>query len=121
MNREFEMCGRLAIARHPNIVETKGYWYCDETLTTRKINLMMEFVPQTLRSILAYLKDHQMRIKATRAGEYMFQVAAAASPLRLPLPSATLALHRTTPVNLRQWRLLGRSWAAPSSTSRRRV
>jgi hypothetical protein len=82
LNRELRMCSVLAPARHPFIVEVKGYWYTEDTdegtPNLRKLHLMMEFVPQSLRSVLTYLNAHQMRMKASRATEYAFQVGTAA-------------------------------------------
>ena len=68
----------LAAAQHPFVVQVKGHWYTEdpEQANVRKLHLMMEFVPQTLRSVLVYLNAHEMRMKASRATEYSFQVRA---------------------------------------------
>ena len=78
LNRELRICSILAAARHPFIVQVKGHWYTEdpEQANVRKLHLMMEFVPQTLRSVLVYLNAHEMRMKASRATEYSFQVRA---------------------------------------------
>ena len=52
VNRELETCMRLASDPHPNVVQLLGYWTeDDDEERKRTLYLVMEFVPETLRSV----------------------------------------------------------------------
>ena len=70
MNRELDTCIQLASKNHPNIVKLFGYWIDKSILC-----LVMEFMPQTLFSVLDYLAKEKMRMKTDRMKRLMFQLA----------------------------------------------
>lgn len=71
-NRELDICIRVSSDNHPNIVKLLKYW-------TEKniIYLVMEFMPETLRSLLNNLEIEKMRMKIDRMNHLMFQLACA--------------------------------------------
>ena len=72
VNRELETCKVLASENHPNIVQLLGYWIENTTLF-----LVMEFMPETLNSLLERLLLEKMRIKICLMNELMLQLACA--------------------------------------------
>ena len=72
VNRELETCKQLASENHPNIVQLLGYWIENTTLF-----LVMEFMPETLNSLLKRLLLAKMRIKICLMNELMLQLACA--------------------------------------------
>ena len=72
VNRELETCKRLASENHPNIVQLLGYWIENPTLF-----LVMEFMPETLNSLLDRLLLGKMRMKMCLMNELMLQLACA--------------------------------------------
>ena len=41
------------------------------------LNLVLEYVPRTMRCVLSFLSTHRMRMKASRVQIYMFQLTRA--------------------------------------------
>lgn len=74
-NRELEICRILSRGNHPNICGGQGFYITQSTASTRVLHLILEFVPESLRSVLNYLKERSMRMKCFRAKVYMFQLA----------------------------------------------
>jgi serine/threonine protein kinase len=72
MNRELDTCIQLASKNHPNIVKLFGYWIDKSVLY-----LIMEFMPQTLCSVLDRLAVEKMRMKTDRMKNLMFQLSRA--------------------------------------------
>jgi glycogen synthase kinase 3 beta len=72
VNRELETCNVLASENHPNIVQLLGYWIENKTLF-----LVMEFMPETLNSLLERLLLEKMRMKICLMNELMLQLARA--------------------------------------------
>ena len=72
VNRELETCKRLASENHPNIVKLLGYWIENTTLF-----LVMEFMPETLNSLLERLSFAKMRMKMCLMNKLMHQLACA--------------------------------------------
>ena len=72
VNRELETCKVLASENHANIVQLIGYWIENKTLF-----LVMEFMPETLNSILERLLLAKMRMKICLMYELMLQLACA--------------------------------------------
>lgn len=72
VNRELETCKQLASENHPNIVQLLGYWIENTTLF-----LVMEFMPETLNSLLKRLLLAKMRMKICLMNELMLQLACA--------------------------------------------
>ena len=70
VNRELDTCIQLARKNHPNIVKLFGYW-----ISNRVLYLVMEFMPQTLGSVLNRLSGEKMRMKMDRMKRLMFQLA----------------------------------------------
>jgi len=70
VNRELETCKRLTSENHPNIVQLLGYWIENTTLF-----LVMEFMPETLNSLLERLLLGKMRMKMCLMNELMLQLA----------------------------------------------
>lgn len=79
VNRELEICMILAPENHPNIVKFLGYWI--ENTTPSILYLVMEFVPETLRSVLSSLADEKMRMKTDRMITLMRQLSHALNHL----------------------------------------
>ena len=75
VNREAEVCKMLAAGNHPNIVEVKGIYFTSDQ--ERTMNLVMEHMPQTMRSVLSFLSERDMRMKAAHVQIYMYQLARA--------------------------------------------
>ena len=73
VNRELEICMILAPENHPNIVQFLGYWI--ENTIPSILYLVMEFVPETLRSVLDQLNDQKMRMKTDRMISLMRQLS----------------------------------------------
>lgn len=65
----------LAAGNHPNIVDVKGIYFT--VGQGRTMNLVLEHVPQTMRSVLSYLAKRDMRMKSSRVQIYMYQLARA--------------------------------------------
>ena len=64
VNREVEICKRMAAANQLNIVEVIGVYFTahkhhQHTLT---MNLVMEYVPQTMRSVLSCLSRRVLQM-----------------------------------------------------------
>ena len=76
VNREAEVCKMLAAGNHPNIVEVKGIYFTADQ-QGRTMNLVLEYVPQTMRSVLSFLAKRDMRMKSSRVQIYMYQLARA--------------------------------------------
>jgi len=72
VNRELETCKQLASENHPNIVQLLGYWIENTTLF-----LVMEFMPETLNSLLKRLLLAKMRMKFCLMNELILQLACA--------------------------------------------
>ena len=72
MNRELDTCIQLASKKHPNIVKLFGYWI-DKSI----LYLVMEFMPETLFSVLDHLAKEKMRMKTDRMKHLMCQLASA--------------------------------------------
>lgn len=72
VNRELETCKQLASENHPNIVQLLGCWIENTTLF-----LVMEFIPETLNSLLKRLLLSKMRMKICLMNELMLQLACA--------------------------------------------
>ena len=72
VNRELETCKQLASENHPNIMQLLGYWIENTTLF-----LVMEFMPETLNSLLKRLLLAKMRMKICLMNELMLQLACA--------------------------------------------
>ena len=77
VNRELDVCCKLAFDDHPNIVKIFGNWCDSVTLEMRQFNLVMEFMPDTLNSVLTNLALREMRMKTTRVVSFMLQLAGA--------------------------------------------
>jgi serine/threonine protein kinase len=77
INRELDTCTRLASDNHPNIVRLLGYWTENMTSTTRCLYLLMEFMPETLGSVLERLSLNKLRMKQCRMNVMMRQIASA--------------------------------------------
>jgi glycogen synthase kinase 3 beta len=75
-DREAEICKMLAAGSHPNIVEVKGIYFEVDT-RGRIMNLVLEYVPKTMRSVLRFLSERNMRMKAMHVQIYMYQLARA--------------------------------------------
>ena len=75
-NRELEVCRLLAAANHPNIIEPMGVYFTVGP-QGRTMNLVMECVPQSMRSVLTFLARRDMRMKASQVKNYMFQLSRA--------------------------------------------
>ena len=58
---------------HPNIVEVLGVYYTTSE-HPKMMNIVMECMPMTLRSVLLCLEKRNMRMKESRVKVYMFQV-----------------------------------------------
>ena len=78
-SREVEVCKMLAAGKHPNIVEVKGVYFEADRQggTMRSLNLVLEYVPRTMRCVLSFLSKRNMRMKVSRVQIYMFQLARA--------------------------------------------
>lgn len=72
VNRELDICKQLASNPHPSIVKLLGYWI-ESTPST--LYLVMEFMPETLGSILENLAKNSMRMKIYRMIALMSQLA----------------------------------------------
>jgi serine/threonine protein kinase len=72
VNRELNTCIQLASKNHPNIVKLFGYW-TDKSV----LYIIMDFMPETLRSLLNNLENEKMRMKIDRMNHLMFQLACA--------------------------------------------
>lgn len=72
VNRELDTCIQLASKNHPNIVKLFSYWISNSFLY-----LVMEFIPQTLGSVLNRLSLEKMRMKTDRMKRLMMQLASA--------------------------------------------
>ena len=70
VNRELNTCIQLASKNHPNIVKLFGYWISNSVLY-----LIMEFMPQTLCSVLNHLAEEKMRMKTDRMKRLMSQLS----------------------------------------------
>ena len=77
VNREVEICKKLAAANHPNIVAVKGLYFVADQQGGRTMNLVLEYVPQTMRGVLSFLSKRDMRMKLSRVQVYMYQLARA--------------------------------------------
>jgi serine/threonine protein kinase len=77
INRELDTCMRLAADNHPNIVRLLAYWTENMTPTTRCLYLLMEFMPETLGSVLERLTLNKLRMKQCRMNVMMGQLASA--------------------------------------------
>ena len=75
-NREVEICKVLAAGNHPNIVEVQGLYFTEDQ-QGRVLNLVLEHIPQTMRSVLLFLNKRNMRMKTSRVQIYMYQLARA--------------------------------------------
>ena len=75
VNREAEVCKILAAGNHPNIVEVKGIYFTADQ--GRTMNLVLEHVPKTMRSVLSFLSKRDMRMKSSRVQIYTYQLARA--------------------------------------------
>jgi len=75
VNREAEVCKMLAVGNHPNIVEVKGIYFTADHGST--MNLVLEYVPRTMRSVLSSLSKRYMRMKSAHVQLYMYQLARA--------------------------------------------
>ena len=60
---------------HLNIVEVLGLYYTTDERGSC-MNLVMEYVPKTLRSVLSFLAKREMRMRLSHAQSYSFQVFA---------------------------------------------
>jgi len=67
----------LAAANHPNIVEVVGLYFTVDRHHVRTLNLVMEYLPQTMRGVLSFLSRRNMRIKVPLVQIYMYQLARA--------------------------------------------
>lgn len=76
INRELDTCTRLASDNHPNIVKLLGFW-TENTMYTRCLYLVMEFMPETLAGVLERLVLNKMRMKQCRMNAMMGQLASA--------------------------------------------
>ena len=63
----------LATGNHPNIVEILGIYYTSREQKSY-MNLIMEYVPHTLSSVLSFLEKEDLRMKHSNVQIYMFQV-----------------------------------------------
>lgn len=72
VNRELDTCIQLASKNHPNIVKLFGYWI-DKTV----LYIIMDFMPQTLSSVLDHLSEEKMRMKTDRMKGLMWQLSSA--------------------------------------------
>ena len=72
VNRELETCKVLASENHANIVQLLGYWIENTTLF-----LVMEFMPETLNSLLERLLLAKMRMKICLMNDLMGKLACA--------------------------------------------
>ena len=77
INRELDICIRIASDNHPNIVRLLGYWTESMTPTTRCLYLLMEFMPETLGNVLERLSHNKLRMKQCRMNTMMGQLASA--------------------------------------------
>ena len=75
VNREAEVCKMLAVGNHPNIVEVKGIYFTADQGST--MHLVLQYVPKTMRSVLSFLSQRDMRLKPMRVQIYMYQLARA--------------------------------------------
>jgi len=75
-NHEAEICRLLAGGNHPNVVDVMGFYFTDDG-RKRIMNLVMEYVPQSMRTVLSFLSRRDMRMKVSRVRIYMFQLARA--------------------------------------------
>ena len=71
-NRELETCMRLASDEHAGIVRFLGYWTEGAVLF-----LVMEFIPETLGSVLGRLAESNLRMKPGRMTALVGQLAGA--------------------------------------------
>ena len=62
VNREVEICKRMAAANQPNIVEVVGVYFTAHKHHQHTLNLVMEYVPQTMRSVLSCLSRRVSRM-----------------------------------------------------------
>ena len=76
INRELDTCTRLASDNHPNIVKLLGFW-TENTMSTRCLYLVMEFMPETLAGVLERLVLNKMRMKQCRMNAMMGQLTSA--------------------------------------------
>ena len=77
VTREVEICKMLAAVNHPNIVEVVGLYFTVDQQHVRTLNLVMEYLPQTMRGVLSFLSRRNMRIKVPLVQIYMYQLASA--------------------------------------------
>ena len=77
VNREAEICKILATGNHPNVVEVKGIYFTADQGRGRIMNLMLKYVPQTMRRVLPFLSKRNMRMKTSLVPIYMYQLARA--------------------------------------------
>ena len=63
----------LGTGNHPNIVEVLGIYYTTQRQNTC-LNLVMEYVPQTLGSVLGFLEKKERKMKPLNTQIYLFQV-----------------------------------------------
>ena len=76
VNREADICKMLAAGNHPNIVEVKGIYF-EADVRGRTLNLVLEYVPKTMRNVLLFLSGRDMWMKASHVQIYMYQLARA--------------------------------------------
>ena len=62
VNREVKICKRMAADNHPNIVEVVGVYFTAHKHHQHTLNLVMEHVPQTMRSVLSCLSRRVSRM-----------------------------------------------------------
>ena len=60
------------------------------------LNLVLEYVPRTMRCVLSFLSKHSMRMKASRVQIYMFQLTRAL----LLLHQKDIMHHNIKPENI---------------------
>ena len=76
VDREADICKMLAAGNHPNIVEVTGIYF-EADVRGRTLNLVLEYVPKTMRNVLLFLSGRDMWMKASHVQIYMYQLARA--------------------------------------------
>ena len=62
VNHEAKLCKMFAAGNHPKFVEVKGVYFTADQ--GRTINLVLGYVPQTMRNVLSFLYKRNMRMKS---------------------------------------------------------
>ena len=73
---EAKICKMLAARSHLNIVEVKGIYFEADT-RGRIMNLVLDYMLKTMRSVLLFLSERHMRMKALHVQIYMYELARA--------------------------------------------